>query len=58
MRGRKMLKPSFNKGNIDSFETLEKVTDELLLRIDESNGEADMGKLLFDAVRRMAFSVY
>jgi cytochrome P450 len=50
MRGRKMLKPSFNKSNIDSFGTLEKVTDELLLQIEERNGEADMGKLLFDAV--------
>jgi len=44
------LKPACNRNNTDGFETLEKVNDKLLERIEERGGVVDMGSLLFDAV--------
>jgi cytochrome P450 len=50
MRQRKIMKPAFDRNNIDGFDTLEKVADKLLGRIQNQDGVVDMGPLLFDAV--------
>lgn len=50
MRCRKMLRPAFNRNNIDSFDVLEGVADSLIVKIEKAEGKVDLGSLLYDAV--------
>ena len=50
LRSRKMLRPAFNRPNIDNFDVLEGVADNIIKKIEDADGHVDMGSLLYDAV--------
>jgi cytochrome P450 len=49
-RTRKIMKPAFNRGNIDGLEVVGQVADEVLEKIENEGGEVDVQPLLTDAV--------
>lgn len=50
MRARKMMRPAFARSNYDDFEVVGKVADEILEKIEQDGGEADMQALLTHVV--------
>lgn len=49
-RSRKMLRPAFNRPNIDNFDVLEGVADNIVEKIEAADGKVEMGSLMYDAV--------
>ncbi|OAG04252.1 cytochrome P450 [Paraphaeosphaeria sporulosa] len=49
-RSRKMIRPAFNRPNIDNFDVLEGVADKIIADIQTSDGKVEMGSLMYNAL--------
>ncbi|KAL5464228.1 hypothetical protein PMIN06_001237 [Paraphaeosphaeria minitans] len=49
-RSRKMIRPAFNRPNIDNFDVLEGVADKIIANIEAADGNVEMGSLMYDAL--------
>ncbi|KAJ4291650.1 hypothetical protein N0V90_009545 [Kalmusia sp. IMI 367209] len=56
LRSRKMLRPAFNRPNIDNFNVLEGVADNIIAKIEAAEGKVEMGSLLYDALMHSSMS--
>jgi cytochrome P450 len=54
-RSRKMLRPAFNRPNIDNFDVLEGVADNIISKIEAADGMVEMSSMMYDAVSDTRF---
>lgn len=45
-----MLRPAFNRPNIDNFDVLEGVADKIIADIEAADGKVEMSALMYNAV--------